>query len=333
MRSLRRLRRVVLPLAGAAVLVLAGPATTGAAPAPAPDTATTASPAPRLSGAGETPADSPAAAATLARYWTPERMKAAIPLDTVDLPPTAATAPVRPAVGGKPAWTRPAPGRPGRLRVKVSESSAVGKVFFTDPSDGLGYSCSAAAVDSPSKQMLITAGHCVHEGSGGTWMADWVYVPRYRDGATPLGIWAAQQFRTFDAWIASGDLRRDVGVVTTWPLAGGKVVNVTGGEGLSWNFPREQAVTVFGYPSNFADGEVQSWCTGTTRAVADGRVEIACDFQPGSSGGPWLREFDEALGLGYVNGVTSTVTEDGWNRSPYFDDAVKAMYDAQGSVV
>ncbi|WFB11222.1 hypothetical protein LRS74_32445 [Streptomyces sp. LX-29] len=421
---MRSIRLAVLPLATAAILALTGPATAWATPDPTdpvPPLETTASPAPRMAN-GEV-IDSPTAAEALQRYWTPERMKNAIPLDRVDMAPgasgqsakaestppadarqgsTDASAPPAAAEPQREAKPKPKPQEKGQAKpqakpktqkqgqakpqaqakpktqkqeqakpqaqakpktqkqdqakpqaqakpktqkqdqakpqaqaqaaAQLTESAAVGKVFFTDPGDGLDYVCSASALSSPSRQMLITAGHCVHQGGGGTWMTNWTYAPRYREGVTPFGLFSAQQFRTFDAWINDSDLRRDVAVVTTFTLNGSKVVDVTGGHGLSWNFPTDQAITILGYPGNFSDGEVQSWCTGVTRPVTDGRREMQCNFGGGSSGGPWLRDYNPLTGLGSVNGVMSTLATDGWNRTPYFDDAVKAMVDAQGSV-
>ena len=50
----------------------------------------------------------------------------------------------------------------------------------------------------------------------------------------------------------------------------------------------------------------------------------------GASGGPWLQDYNDrsdGWGVGYANGVTSTVNSDNWNRSPYFDDNFKSLYD------
>ena len=327
---MRRLRNVLLPLTTAALLALSGAGLATAGPAPAGQGSaapTTASSTARL--AGGAPVDSVADAAALARYWTPERMRTAIPLDGVVAPGRAAS---RLGPTGRPGSTPAAQGRSDTLRPLVTESAAVGKVFFTDPGDGRNYTCSASALNSNSKQMLITAGHCVHGGSGGTWMTNWTYAPRYRNGARPFGTFAAKQFRTFNTWISNSDRGRDVAMVTTWPLNGNKIVNVTGGHGLSWNYSREQAMTVMGYPGNRDNGQLQWACQGTTRAVGDGRIELQCDFGGGSSGGPWLRVFNDATGLGQVNGAMSTIATGGWNRSSYFDDGVKGMFDAQGSV-
>ncbi|SPE99491.1 trypsin-like serine peptidase [Streptomyces sp. MA5143a] len=346
---MRSLRHSILPLAAATVLALIGTGTAAEA-APAPAAAKTRATAGALTASGSeaasvgrsarlsngTPVDSAKDIAALERFWTPERMAKAVSLDKAPAAPRPDAAKPDPAKSagptGKPGSIPSAPARSDLKAPRINESAAAGKVFFTNPSDGGTYTCSASALNSSSKQMVITAGHCVHGGKGGTWMTNWVYVPRYRSGARPFGTFAAKQMRTFTAWMNDSDLRRDVAMVTTWPLNGNKIVNVTGGHGLSWNFSRQQAVTILGYPGNHDGGEVQWACTGTTRAVSDGRIEIQCNFGGGSSGGPWLREFNDSNGLGSVNGVMSTVNSDGWNRSSYFDDGVKGMYDAQGGV-
>lgn len=340
---MRSLRHAILPLAAATVLALIGTATAAEA-APVPGAAkarvTAGDPAAgngaadvshiaRLSSGA--PVDSAQDLAALERYWTPERMAKAVSLDKRPAAP-GPRAGENPGPTGKPGKVPAAPARSDAPAPRINESAAVGKVFFTNPSNGGTYACSASALNSDSKQMVVTAGHCVHGGSGGTWMTNWVYVPRYRSGARPFGTFAAKQMRTFNAWINSSDLRRDVAMVTTWPLNGNKIVNVTGGHGMSWNFSRTQPVTILGYPGNLDSGELQWACTGTTRAAGDGGIELQCNFGGGSSGGPWLREFNDSNGLGSVNGVMSTVTSTGWNEAAYFDDAVKAMYDAQGGV-
>ncbi|MFM9587921.1 trypsin-like serine peptidase [Streptomyces scabiei] len=338
---MRSLRLSILPLAAATVLALIGATTAEAAPtlaeartgagaltAAANDTTSVDRTARLSNGAA---VDSAKDAAALARYWTPERMAKAISLDKVATTSrTGLSKPVGPT--GAPGTVPSAPARSKTSSIRINESAAVGKVFFTNPSNGGTYACSASALNSGSKQMVVTAGHCVHGGSGGTWMTNWVYVPRYRSGARPFGTFAAKQMRTFNAWINSSDLRRDVAMVTTWPLNNNKVVNVTGGHGMSWNFSRQQPITILGYPGNFGSGEVQWACTGTTRAASDNGIELQCNFGGGSSGGPWMREFNDSNGLGSVNGVMSTVTSTGWNEAAYFDDAVKAMYDAQGDI-
>lgn len=102
-------------------------------------------------------------------------------------------------------------------------------------------------------------------------MTNWTYAPRYHSGARPFGTFAAKRFRTFNTWISNSDLGRDVAMVTTWPLNGNKIVNVTGGHGLSWNYSRTQAMTVMGYPGPGHGGR------GRCGQVPRPRARSACD--------------------------------------------------------
>ncbi|MCB5169703.1 trypsin-like peptidase domain-containing protein [Streptomyces bambusae] len=282
------------------------------------------------------PADNSAAADS---YWTPERMRKAIPLDVLPgAARAAAAAGPQAAPVGQP-WSSPGarptlPSPSGLAATAIPTSAATGKVFFKNPKDGRNYVCSASALNSSSKQLVVTAGHCVHGGRGGKWMTNWVYVPRYHNGSKPYGSFAAKQFRAFKSWTSEGKYTRDVAMVTTWPRNGKKLVNVTGGHGISVNYDRTQNVYVIGYPRNHSNGQIQMFCHGGTSATAGStQVKIRCNFHPGSSGGPWLRRYNTGNGLGYVNGVTSLIAPStGWNYSPYFDEYVSKMFKEQGRV-
>lgn len=324
---MRLFRHVLLSLPAAAVVVLATVAPASAQPEPAQDAgSTTASPAFTVDGAR---IDTLRAAEDVEEYWTPERMRNAIPLTPEDTGVKRSSGTAEQPSG--PPGSTPAAAPSGEIRTKIVETSVAGKVFFTKPSDGKNYVCSASALNSNSKQMAITAGHCVHEGNGGNWMKNWMYVPQYRNGDRPYGTFVAKQMRTFNGWINDGNLNWDVAMVTTWPQGSDKLVNRTGGNGLSWNYSREQDITINGYPGNKDNGEVQWYCEGRT-SDSGGKLALGCNFGGGSSGGPWMRVFNQSSGLGQTNGVTSTVDSAGVNRSSYFGDSVKQMFDDQGSV-
>lgn len=306
------------------VLATTAPASAQPERAQGPDS-TTASPALTDDGAR---IDTFRAARNVEEYWTPERMRNAIPV-TSDETGAGRSSGVAEQPSG-PLGSTPAAGPVG-MRAKLVETSVAGKVFFTKPSDGKNYVCSASALNSGSKQMAITAGHCVHEGNGGAWMQNWAYVPQYRNGDKPYGTFTAKQMRTFNGWINDGDFDWDVAMVTTWPQGSDKLVNRTGGNGLSWNYSRQQDITINGYPGNKDNGQLQWYCEGRT-SDSGGRLALGCDFGGGSSGGPWMREFSQSSGMGQTNGVTSTIDSAGVNRSSYFGDSVKQMFDDQGSV-
>src|SRR3546814_14320291 len=72
---------------------------------------------------------------------------------------------------------------------------------------GSGSYCSAATINTRSKRVVITAGHCVHEGRGGTWHSNLVFVPRYDGTAadpTPYGTFQARTLHTFKTWVQKG---------------------------------------------------------------------------------------------------------------------------------
>ncbi|MFL6063461.1 MAG: trypsin-like serine peptidase [Friedmanniella sp.] len=270
-------------------------------------------------------------------YWTPKRMAAAKPLNA----PADAKA-VHRAVQ---AVTRKLPGSvtpaaPSKLSTRTAASPAAvtnfsitnGKLFIDGYESGSW--CSASAINTPSRRLVVTAGHCVHGGSGGTWRSNLVFVPGYNALAAdhaPVGVFQAFFLRTFSAWSEESDLNRDVGFVTTYNGgdANRTVVDTVGGHGSSFNGGTEFEVSIFGYPSN-RDGGNKMWaCWGlaTDSSASDDISKIACNFGPGSSGGPWLWEYDNSTGLGKVRSVMSTIDGLGVNRGPYFDTAVRDLRD------
>ncbi|MEZ0064478.1 V8-like Glu-specific endopeptidase [Streptacidiphilus sp. MAP12-20] len=335
---MRVTRRFLLPAAAAVLLTLIAPGEgQGATPGPEFHAATTAAAA-ATAGVAAADAGADSSAASLA-YWTPQRMRKATPLDALPAPDRHAAA-SRPAVAEVPPSVPPLPAehaasglaRPSQHAIYAS--AAAGRAFFHNPRTGGDYSCSASALNSPSRQMVVTAAHCVHGGRGGTWMTKWVYVPDYYNGSVPYGVFAAKSFRTFQAWLTYSTAARDVAMVTTWPNNGRKLVNVTGGNGITWNGSRTSPVYVLGYPDNFYRGEIQMYCSGwTSPEWGTSRLQIRCRYGHGSSGGPWLRWYNTGTGLGYVDGVTSTGSlTTGWDQSPYFDAYVAGLYRAQGSL-
>jgi len=212
---------------------------------------------------------------------------------------------------------------------------STGKLFIGGY--GSGSYCSAATINTRSKRVVITAGHCVHEGRGGTWHSNLVFVPRYDGTAadpTPYGTFQARTLHTFKTWVQKGGTAqgwyRDVGMMTTFANeAGQRVVPAVGGNGLKIDQYYRWPVKVFGYPSNRDYGEVMWGCQGMTRksgVAARTSLISGCNFGTGSSGGPWVWHYSDRTRLGYVRGVTSYGTPQ--NRSigaPHFDSAVHQL--------
>ncbi|UJL54940.1 hypothetical protein FE380_04145 [Corynebacterium diphtheriae] len=199
--------------------------------------------------------------------------------------------------------------------------------------------CSGSALNSHSKRLVITAGHCVHGGgNNGAWHKNWVFIPDYHYNHRPYGTFQAKTLTTFQGWIDNGEGRlgfeRDVAFVTTYTnVSGQKVVDAVGEYGLRTGGSKNFDVTVFGYPGNLDGGERMWACwrrTTTHRWWLSSFPKITgCDFGGGSSGGPWLDDYSNSTGLGHVRSVTSFGPEDNsYNGGPYFDDAVMNLFNS-----
>ena len=294
-------------------------------------------------------------------YWTPERMAAAKPLDApgdsalvkkmaqevatdlaAGLPAgqasTLSNAPVGDSAQGDTIVTHPvgpAGGEGATTNAIRRWPITTGKLFIGGY--GSGSYCSASALNTRSKRVVLTAGHCLHSGRGGSWRSNLVFVPRFNgesDNKVPYGKFQARTLHTFRTWIEKGGTnegwQRDVGMLTTYANGQGKrVVKAVGGNGLSIHESYRWPTTVFGYPYNLEGGKVMWGCQGMTRksGVAPRTSLISgCNFGEGSSGGPWVWHYDNNTRLGYVRGVTSYGTPR--NRSigsPHFDRAVRRL--------
>ncbi|WP_018800644.1 trypsin-like serine peptidase [Salinispora arenicola] len=267
-------------------------------------------------------------------YWTAERMAGAVDLDFVKPKgATEATSRVPESTGtaGSVAPVRASIGTSDDASIQLNESQTVGKVYFTDPA-GNQYSCSASTVASGKRRLVMTAGHCVHQGRGGQWYSNWQFVPRYRNGVSPFGVFVAYGLTARTAWVNNSSFDEDMGIAImnnggNWGL---KVVETVGGNGMRWNWGYNiSLVTALGYPGNIGGGQVQVYCQGGTWHAGGQQIRMWCSMTYGSSGGPWLQEYDDQTGYGYINSVVSHGDNPGNGQfdGPYFDDDIKSLYD------
>ncbi|GAA0416869.1 peptidase [Acrocarpospora corrugata] len=132
----------------------------------------------------------------------------------------------------------------------------------------------------------------------------------------------------------------------------GRLGDNVGGQGLAYNQAVGKPVFVFGYPSgshpdgNYAfSGKTLKWSYGKTFAAsaasrkAEELIGVKSSFTgQGSLGSAWLAGYKNTRRLGYLNGVTSAVSDtDGNNRidtsvSPYFDGELYGVYSAAKNV-
>ncbi len=182
---------------------------------------------------------------------------------------------------------------------------------------------------------MITAGHCVHYQ--GTWSTNFAFVPGYRNGNRPYGIWAAPNaaLAAPSQWVSSGDtgFSYDVGAAVVAENGSGQALEeVVGGRGILFNQPVSGAVRSRGYPAQSPfDGEKLRYCDSnlgyrdpfTSNPQTMG---IGCDMNGGSSGGGWVIDDSGNGAVISVNSYTRSDTPE-MMYGPYFGSAAAALYD------
>lgn len=225
----------------------------------------------------------------------------------------------------------------------------VGRLFFdTQPGAGENWSwCTATAVNSENKSLLMTAGHCVFrpdpDGDGritgnGFWYENFRFCPGYEYGCR-LGTYYYRQVSTTWSWYGGVngyyDFRDDVAVLLVNPNSNGYLVNYVGGHGISFNEATNQYRHSFGYPAsdsrwpNYSySGEDLIYCPNSSYndGTYIGTMWMNCTMTGGSSGGPWLTRV-QSNWLGYVNSVNSHKPYGGqWMNGPYFDGQESSLF-------
>ncbi|RAY12564.1 hypothetical protein DPM19_25615 [Actinomadura craniellae] len=221
-------------------------------------------------------------------YWTPDRMLRA----------------AHPAPAERRVMSRQSSGALYAGAGTVSRST--GKVFFT--LGGRDQICSGSTVRSANRDVVVTAGHCVKDGTG-AWAENWIFVPGYQDGGGPYGGFTARRMFVSGRWSHRADDNFDVAMVALAPADGRHVTDAVGAPRIVFGWRRERRVHVFGYPAvGRYDGERLAYCAGRTRRdphSSAGGQGLACDMTRGASGGPWLTRFDSATGTGLLVSISS----------------------------
>ncbi|MGN6815585.1 MAG: trypsin-like serine peptidase [Solirubrobacterales bacterium] len=274
-------------------------------------------------------------------FWTPQRMREAKPLE-VKRPRPRTGAAARASARGRP---HRVPTELPRLTIEASGFEQVadptapeyrinGAIFL---SFGIfGYArCSGTAVHSGNQSVVFTAAHCINDGGRhGRWFKGrWVFVPGYRYGQRPFGVFPARWIDTTKQWRRSGSENFDVGAAVVGPNERGETLGeAVGGAGIAWNLKARQTFDIHGYPVEEPfDGETQRICRDEPFLGHDPdsflfpgplNLAVACGVTGGASGGGWT-----------IDGNTlNSVTNYGYfdDTSPdfgaYFGNEVARLY-------
>lgn len=206
--------------------------------------------------------------------------------------------------------------------------AVTGKLFFYrqgDANSGNYYVCSGTVIKSQNASLVWTAGHCVHDGKGGTWHLNMVFVPAFdnADGDpnvdpgdlsayAPLGTFPAVHVWTSPEWVKTGDehggdLAHDYAVIEVGRNADGQTldsaVESTGAKPvpLWFNAPTAQdktpQISIRGYPAAAPYNGMSQWgCTASTAQLLNvtelgpdaKEYRAGCDLTGGASGGGWF---------------------------------------------
>ena len=214
-------------------------------------------------------------------YWTSARMQAATPADRAPAGTAAAQSKAAPLPWSSSEVTTPYTQQP---------TSTHGKVFFT--LGGVDYVCSGTALLSSNKSVVWTAGHCVNEGPG-DFATNWEFVPAYKDGTAPLGVYVADDLVTSSQWGNQGDFSYDYGAAVVGTSGGTALTDRVGGRGITFNYNRNQTYTSYGYPAAPPFTGERLWTCNSPLQTSDNGANpatmgIGCDMTGGSSGGGWI---------------------------------------------
>jgi hypothetical protein len=233
----------------------------------------------------ERPLAGDASAAEVREFWTPERMRDAVPLASPALEAGAGAAgsAEEPAAGAATAVEQPS--------TTTYPNSAVGRLFVVVPGVGPAV-CTASVVNTDTDSFVFTASHCLFEA--GDFFTNVNFVPGYRDGNRPFGEFPAVE-TAVPFFVRTGrQIPYDHGsVIVARTAAGHPVEEVVGAFGISLFDSPQQSWRAYGYPADVPfDGERLFTCDSRT-ALLDpsfnpATIGIDCNMTAGASGGPWV---------------------------------------------
>ncbi|WP_329199367.1 MULTISPECIES: trypsin-like serine peptidase [unclassified Streptomyces] len=221
--------------------------------------------------------------------------------------------PVRWADGG---WR---PSSPLRARTAPSEP-AIGALFSPGNDWDADHHCSASVVHSPEGDLIATAAHCVYQDGFRTNLA---FVPGYRDGKAPFGVWVPTRIDVDPRWTGDEDPDHDVAFLRLRRPGhpGERLEDVTGALTIRFRPRLPLPARLVGYPN---DREQPLECYNTARAEGPTQLRLDCaDVPNGTSGGPVLTDGHTLIGVigGRDGGGDETTSYSSW-----FDDSVHGLY-------
>jgi V8-like Glu-specific endopeptidase len=180
--------------------------------------------------------------------------------------------------------TATASGRAAPTSHPFSGTPTVGALFMSGLYPTL-HTCSASVVESTSGDVIMTAAHCV-QGTA----KRYVFVPGYRRGKAPYGVWKVVAAYGSAGWIKHQNTQRDWAflVVATHVMKGHRrhLQQVTGANPLGSGARRGEQIQVPAYPLGSVDLPIT--CAAKVYLHAGFPAFNCGGYVGGTSGAPWL---------------------------------------------
>jgi hypothetical protein len=190
----------------------------------------------------------------------------------------------------------------------------VGAVFLG--SDTL-HTCTGGVLDSPTGDLIITAAHCVADGTDAT------FVAGLDDNAAPDDFWHVDAVYLDPRWTQNQDPMADFAIARVTRNAGGSVETHAGGGLKLGQAPKPgTVVSVSGYGAGVGGRPIG--CRTATAPPAQGFPALDCaELVDGLSGAPWV---DGSSVIGVIGGLDGGGCENqSISYSPPFDDAIQDL--------
>lgn len=246
-------------------------------------------------------------------YWTTEKLQQAVPMDAIETHRSSYNqsayhhkkqelSPILSSDDKRRTHSYNMDVTPTKANIEIQPYKTAGKLYFSDDSGKNKY-CSAQYVKS--KNLLLTAGHCVRNAVTKKWYSNFVFYPRYSNGPKDksTGWLCATTWSDYTKKIPGWSQNWGKDYAFIYTLSPSK----KGYLGYKIHSP-ETLTTAIGYPSNYEKGNYLMKMSGTQMRISGSSViEMQVNrMRSGNSGGAWIVNIsDNNVNSNYVSGINS----------------------------